>query len=516
MILTGLALCITATAISQTSTTTATPELPVDVKQDWYNLDFQQDGLYGTSANRTFSELVTTKQPQKQIVVAVLDSGVEVDHDDLEESIWTNPGEIPGNGVDDDNNGYIDDVHGWNFITDSNGKDVQYANLEATRVLRLAKEIEENGGTKPAWLTDAMVARAEEIYSEYEEEYNSGKAIAEFYHVIDSVLVAALRTENYTFEQAMRIAGKPLQKILKSMIKAGMTRSDLVDFVEQNEMFGAYYINYDYISRTYLDTSDHFYGNNSYEGPDADHGTHVAGIIASDRDNKIGGRGIAYGSAVIMVVRVVPDGDEEDVDVANAIRYAVDNGANIINMSFGKGISPYSEIVGAALKYASDHNVLVIHAAGNDSDNCDEVDNYPDPKTAGSKADLSYITVGASSYDKKALVTDFSNYGPQSVDLFAPGEDIWSTVPDDGAQFNSGTSMAAPVVSGVAALIWSYFPDLTANQLKEILLESATKPAVKKVSKPGTTEKVPLASLSKTGGIVNAYAAFEMAGKMAD
>ena len=215
-----------------------------------------------------------------------------------------------------------------------------------------------------------------------------------------------------------------------------------------------------------------------------------------------------------MVVRVVPDGDERDKDVANGIRYAVDNGAHIINMSFGKDFSPYKPVVDEAVRYATSNNVLLIHAAGNDGANNDSTSNYPQPPMSNGRIENSnWIEVGASSWqDLPNLAASFSNYGQHSVDVFAPGVSIYSTTPGSEYKRADGTSMASPVVAGLAALIMTYYPELTAAQVKEIIVESAISYSGEMVVQPGTQDRmVPFGTLSKTGSIVNAYEALKLA-----
>jgi len=266
------------------------------------------------------------------------------------------------------------------------------------------------------------------------------------------------------------------------------------------------------------DINDRFYGNNDVMGQFGFHGTHVSGIIGALRKNGVGMDGVAD-NVKVMLVKAVPDGDERDKDVALAIRYAVDNGARIINMSFGKSFSPHKDWVDDAIRYADSKGVLLVHAAGNDGNNNDSTDNFPNPDFADNTHPSNFITVGASSNGKTGpKIAGFSNYGKKSVDLFAPGVQIYSTVPG-GNKYGSasGTSMAAPVVAGVAALVLSYYPELTAKQLKEVLEKSASPlpDGTKNVSKPNTPGvQVPFADLSITGGLVNAYSALQLAETM--
>jgi subtilisin family serine protease len=507
---------------SQSAQSVQKKSISKEVKNDWHNLDFESDKIYGTEANRVYAELIGDKKAKKKIVVAVIDSGVDIEHEDLRANIWTNADEIPDNGKDDDKNGYVDDVHGWNFLVDDEGNDLHHDNLEATRVLRTNKAVEAETMSKPSWLTDEMVSNSREIYNDNVAEFESMKQLGDFYVVLDSILTAQTGDSNYTFEEAVELEHsedpmKSINRVLRAFKLGGVTKADLKDMYETGSKFENYYLNYDYAPRTELTASDKFYGNNHYEGPEADHGTHVSGLIASDRMNKIGSRGIASPVAEIMVIRAVPDGDERDVDVANAIRYAADNGASIINMSFGKGVSPQKDLVHDAIDYAAKKNVLVVHAAGNDSEDNDVVANFPNPYTSPELKSPTYMTIGASSISKKKdLVASFSNYGNLEVDLFAPGHNVYSTLPNNEYKLLSGTSMAAPVASGVAALVWAYHPELTAAQLKDVLMKSVTALPKKKVKLPGSKDKIRFGELSQSGGVVNAYQAFLLADKMSN
>ena len=507
-------ICITS---AQSVQSVSKKDVSKDVKQDWHNLDYKEDKIYGTSSNRVFSELIQDKKPKKIIVVAVIDSGVDWKHEDLSMHMWVNPGEIAGNSKDDDENGYTDDVHGWNFLAKNDGTDIQFENLEATRVLREGKELKREGKNMKPWMTDDVMQMATEIYNRNVANFKGMEQLSDIYVVMDSIITKESGNPEWTFDDALALPHdknpmESMHKAIKRMKLFGITKADLKEISETANKFEEYYLNYDFITVEDRSDSKSTYGNNHYEGPDAIHGTHVAGLIAADRNNNIGARGVASDVVEIMSIRAVPDGDERDIDVANAIIYAVDNGANIINMSFGKGLSPMEELVNDALNYAADNNVLVVHAAGNDSENNDIVSNYPNPDLGNGKRAATYLTIGASAISsKKDVVASFSNYGKSEVDIFSPGHDVYSTVPNNEYKLLSGTSMASPVASGVAALVWAYHPELSALELKQILLDSSTKLTKKKVKKPGDKKKVRFGELSATGGIINAYSAFQMA-----
>lgn len=505
---------------------TAQSETP----RNWWNLDRTEDSFPGVSAAKAHNYLQGKKA--KKVVVAVIDSGVDVEHEDLKDIIWTNEDEIPGNGIDDDRNGYIDDVHGWNFIGGADGRNVNNENLEVVRLYNRYKPIYDNRNRDGL----SKKERAEyDAYQDYKKEvedkqaelgpnYDQYKTILEG---MDKVIAATGKTvETVTADDIASVTMKDMMTtqikgIVANATAQGATVADIyeqltsaIDYLE-----GQYKYNYnpefdarDIVGDNPGDLNDRNYGNADVTGPDAGHGTHVAGIIAAVRDNNIGVDGVGGANVEIMSVRTVPNGDERDKDVANAIRYAVDNGAQIINMSFGKGYSPYKKAVDDAMKYAEKNDVLLVHAAGNDGKMLTLTNNFPNDTYMGKKrTGKTWIEVGAASafYDEN-LPASFSNYNKDFVDVFAPGRDIYSTIPgSEYASFN-GTSMAAPMVAGIAALVRSYFPDLTAKQVKKIIEESAL-PVNLQVKKPGSDDMVSFAELSKTGGLANAYTAVKAA-----
>ncbi|MEL6357347.1 MAG: S8 family serine peptidase, partial [Bacteroidota bacterium] len=445
-----------------------------------------------------------------------------------------NAEEVPGNGKDDDNNGYVDDIHGWNFIGGSDGRDINYENLEVVRLYSKLKKKYANRNREG--LPKAEKKEYDKI-AEYEKEIkeNQEKWAPQLAQVKPLFEMA---------EMAMKTIGKEPADITKEDIdnlddtEFGLFKNVAGRFLAETDFAGFYdeikgYVEYmesqveynynpDFDARDIVgddpsNLDDRNYGNNNYEGPDAAHGTHVAGIIAAIRDNGIGVDGVGGANVRIMSVRTVPNGDERDKDVANAIRYAVDNGASVINMSFGKGYSPYKGAVDDAVRYAEKNDVLLVHAAGNDGKELTLTNNYPNDiylkrgflRPKGSRV---WLEVGASTSDfGEGLPAGFSNYNTEYVDVFAPGRDIYSTVPESEYSSFNGTSMAAPMVAGIAALLRSYFPDLTARQVREIIIESAL-PASLSVVKPGTeSDKVDFNRLSATGALANAYAAVKLA-----
>ena len=505
----------------------------------WFLRD-KTDSTVGISVDRTYRELLKDRKPTP-VVVAVIDGGIDANHEDLRRVLWTNPKEVAGNGKDDDKNGYVDDVHGWNFIGGKDGRNVSYETLEVTRLYAQLKPKYEG---KDGVAVDRASLKPEQqkeydLYVKTKAEVNKSQAqykaqyqgISQFYTQYTTAVGNLRKALNVTTldtntlrQVADTITNASLKRsatgILRLLRQQGAADSDAVmsELEKANEQLKAraeYNYNPDFNSRDIVgddpnNLKQRDYGNADIAGPHADHGTHVAGIIGADRTNNLGVMGVAD-AVQIMGVRAVPDGDERDKDVANAIRYAVDNGAQIINMSFGKGYSPQREAVEEAERYALAKGVLLVHAAGNDGQNIDTTANYPAPRFIDGKEIPNVITVGASAESNtNDLVASFSNYGKATVDVFAPGKDIYSTVPGSKYESNSGTSMASPVVSGVAAVLKSYFPRLTYADLKRIIMASAT-PYQTQVRRPESTDTVPFASLSKTGGIVNLYEAVKMA-----
>ena len=492
---------------------------------NWFNLD-AGEYVQGVSTEKAY-ELLNGRKSEK-IIVAVIDSGVDIAHEDLEGKIWVNEDEIPGNGKDDDNNGYVDDVHGWNFIGGADGSHVNQDTYELTReYVRLKKEYEgvslDDIPKKEKEYYVHIMDEYEKKRSEMEQQFSGFQFFAKSYMRSSKLLEAYLDVEEVTADllEEIETDDEVVQtsvSIMEYALSMGFSKDQ---FEEYNEYYSSaleYGYNPDFDPRSivgdnYDDINEKYYGNNDVNGPDSRHGTHVAGIIAANRNNTLGMEGIAENVA-IMAIRAVPNGDERDKDIANAIYYAVDNGAKVINMSFGKSYSPQKEAVDKAVRYAESKGVLLVHAAGNSSEDIDETPNYPNRNFFDSKKEATnWIEVGASSWkDDAEFVAEFSNYGKNSVDVFAPGVDLYSTTPNQQYENLSGTSMASPVTAGVAAMIMSYYPDLDVKQIKEIILDSTVKLGKMKVTRPGDAEKlVNFESLSRTGGVVNAYEAVKLA-----
>ncbi|HAW79313.1 MAG TPA: peptidase S8 [Balneola sp.] len=500
-------------------------EIPEEAPDNWHHLTSDADHI-GIGTEKLYSEILLTRTPSKKVIVAIIDSGTDIEHEDLAENIWINEDEIPGNGIDDDKNGYIDDVHGWNFIGGKDGNNVDKDTYELTRVyIKLRDQFKDSDESS---LDDQQKEEFEyykKIKTEFEEKRAEAKTNFENLQNIKNAIQGAKSIFNVSSidsvsnkELEPNYNDGPYQKQAKQVIKyfrdLGVTEDDINDAYKQFDKMYNYAYNPDFDPRyivgdDYEDLSNRFYGNNDVEGPRSDHGSHVAGIVGAIRDNELGMNGIS-GNVSLMIVRTVPDGDERDKDVANAIRYAVENGADIINMSFGKAYSPQKFYVDEAMKFADENNVLLISGSGNSAENIDSTISYPNKFYDDGGVMKNYLAVGASSWlSDSLLAAEFSNYGTR-VDLFAPGVDIYSTTPDNTYEAFSGTSMASPAVAGAAALLMSYYPELTAYEIKMILLESVTKPS-NVVYKPGSDIAVPFSELSATGGILNIYEAFRLA-----
>lgn len=506
---------------------------------NWFNMDPTTDKVNGVSTERTYAELLKDRK-SSTIIVAVLDSGVDYKHEDLKDVMWSNPGEIPDNGIDDDKNGYVDDIHGWNFQGGKDGN-VHYDNLEVTRLLRKYKpkyegktEADFSNKQDKEELAFYMKLKKsyEEVKAKFEPAYNQMVFLRDGFTKLDKTIKEKTGVQKVVLSDLQKFDAqtkeeKQFKAIGSNMMKDGTTSMEEVvkDIEEGVESYGGYVnygLNLDYDPRVtivkdnYEDPNDRFYGNADCKGPDAFHGTHVAGIIAASRKNGIGMDGVAA-NVRIMSVRCVPAGDERDKDVANAIRYAVDNGAKIINMSFGKAFSWNKKAVDDAVKYAESKGVLLMHAAGNDSKDIDEEIHYPCKKFEGKGEATNFMDIGALSWKPaEKVVAKFSNYGKKTVDIYSPGVEIYSTTPENKYKDASGTSMAAPVACGVAAVLKSYYPELTPQQIKKILIKSSLKTYKnEKVIKPGTKDElIKFSKLGKNGGIVNLYEAIKMADSM--
>ena len=519
------------------------------IPKNWQALDPSSDKVLGISLQKAYDYLSSKNKKATPIIVAVLDSGIDTTHEDLKNILWTNTKEIPGNGIDDDKNGYIDDVHGWNFLGGKNGQSVKRAPDERSRIYHKYKAkflnalVDTNSLSAADKILYATWKKTETELNFSDEEKDQLKYVemlASAFKKHDKVLKQEMNVVSYNRETLTKfipttIIGKEAKLGLLSLHRLMQldetelntyTIAQIDEYIEGKNVAFSAKEKLPNDERTiivrdnYYNFSDAFYGNNDIMGPTPNHGTHVSGIVAASRNNGTGIDGVAD-AVKIMMVRVVPDGDEYDKDVALAIRYAVNNGAKIINMSFGKAYSPEKYWVDSAVAYAEQNDVLLVHSAGNENYNLDSITVFPNANLAAYKKNASsFITVGASSdtlITESSIAADFSNYGKQTVDLFAPGVKIYSTLPGGNTYGNQdGTSMAAPIVTGVAALLRTYYPSLTAKQVKTILEKTVFTPAASAPCfLPGNSSiATPFGTLSKTGGIVNAYNAVVLANSM--
>jgi subtilisin family serine protease len=512
-----------------------------DPLKGWHLLDATADGFHGISINKTYDFLRGKKS--KPVIVAVIDSGIDTTNEDLKNILWRNPKEIAGNGIDEDGNGYVDDVYGWNFLGGKDGRNVKTESAEASRIYhryrskfdnKQLNETELVGDDKEQY---ELWKQASKIVNGKPEEQMELMFLEMAYKAVkkhEKVLKEEMKRDTFTTAELEKYIPATLQGQRAKLgyinfIKLtgidtedtnSATFTELEEYIDQKKKAQEAKENapknyrQDIVKDNYNNINDRFYGNSDVMGPSPMHGTHVAGIIGAQRDNGIGANGVAQ-NVKVMMIRAVPDGDEYDKDIALAIKYAVDNGAKVINMSFGKGLSPEKKWVDDAVRYAELKDVLIVHAAGNDAENNDTTRNFPSPDLKVLRRNASnFITVGASSDPKVSgdYVADFSNYGKNTVDVFAPGVKIYSTLTGRSSYgFLKGTSMASPVVAGVAAVIRSYFPDLSASQVKYVIEKSAIVDPALTVNRPGSKEAVPFKDLSTSGGLLNAYNAVKIA-----
>lgn len=495
-------------------------ELTPAEKKAWGHADLVSDTIPGMSIDKAYNEIIGTKKGQT-VIVAVLDSGMDLEHEDLDDVLWTNKGERPNNGKDDDGNGYIDDIHGYNFLGESYNEQLEYA-----RMLRLG-------------IGDAATrAKAQiELDKEYPQAVQNKQQYEQILQVVksaDEAVKKELGKSSYTKEDVMGIEPKTDQMqqhvaVLSQMYQYAETIDAVLDDLNDGILYYSeranYNLNKSFDGRSVVGDEPYNFNSRGYGNgnpknriEEESHGTHVAGIIAAERNNGKGINGVAK-NVELMSIRAVPNGDEYDKDIALGIRYAVDNGAKIINCSFGKSYSPNAEWVYEAIKYAAANDVLIVHAAGNDGNDLDDSanPNFPnDHKYKGVEFSNNVLTVGAlaPSYGSKMVAT-FSNYGQENVDVYAPGDDIYSTMPNNGYEFQGGTSMAAPAVAGIAALIRSYYPSLSAVQVKKVIMQSGltSKASVMLAGDPSKARR--FTEISKSGKMANAYNALLLAESIA-
>lgn len=485
--------------------------------QRWSHLDVLKDTVPGMSVDRAYEEIIKNK-PGKKVIVAVIDSGIEVDHADLKTQMWVNPKEVANNGKDDDKNGYTDDIHGWNFLGETNEEQ-----LELTRIVSRGDD------------GSAEYKRAVKELEEKRAELEPLKARLNSMQEVHDKVAKYLKKETFNKADLDKISADAPADIAKAknmayaLVSGGKEANEyLKDFASYVNGQLDYNLNPDFKGRKtgddIFDINDKIYGNGDVMGDrdHAKHGTHVAGIIAQTRDNNIGGDGVASNNVEIMSVRAVPDGDEYDKDIALAIRYAADNGAKVINGSFGKYFAQNSQWVMDAIKYAEKKDVLIVVAAGNDAMDLnpatgEEVKRYPNDRIEGTKTEIAdnFLVVGAlnPSFGEK-MVANFSNFGNVDVDVFAPGVKIYATVPHGKYEYLQGTSMASPNAAGVAAMIRSYYPSLKAAQVKKIMMDSGVAVNKQVIVSGDKDDKRNFQDISTSGKFVNLYNALIMADKV--
>ncbi len=510
---------ITLVSMAQSNSTDSIP---------WHLLSPQESSFQGISLPQAYAFLHKKNKKPTKVIVAIIDSGIDTTHEDLIANLWHNPNEIPYNHIDDDQNGYIDDIYGWNFLGGADGRNINGETAESVRIYRENKAKYEGKSKSNIAKQDlkdynTWLRAKKEVLGKIKTDKDRAANIEDWIKGIteaEKTLNFQAKDDSISREKLKNIKPKTKEEIASKDIllrsyEIGYTKKALKEWLKYytDELAKSY--NLDYNPRPEIvkdnpdDINDTIYGNNDVMAEGNSHGTGVSGIIGAVRNNGIGTQGIVD-SVKLMMIRVVPGADERDKDVALAIRYAVNNGAKIINCSFGRYYSKHPEFVVNAIDYAKAHDVLIIHAAGNNSYNNDKTERYPSPRE---DQRTNWIDVGASSQKNNLkLAAGFSNYGHKTVDVFAPGVDIYSTQPHNKYGASSGTSDASPVVAGIAALIKSYYPEFTSAQIRDIILQSVTPRSKTKVILPGTKmRKTKFKKLSTTGGIVNAYQAVKLA-----
>lgn len=492
--------------------------------KDWH-LQRAEDNkkAAGIGALRAYDLL--KNREAKPIIVAILDSGIDTTHEDLKAALWVNEDEIPNNGIDDDGNGFVDDVHGWNFLGGAKGT-INYENLEVVRIYRNLNN-KQLAGQELSTSETALFNECKKEYIAQKKKADAGlkraQELVKSYLISDSILTLFFGTSAYSFEDVKNAKfdtepHKSVKQFWTSVFRENFGPQDLLQYLQGKEVAALYNYNADYNPRIIVgdeleNWADSIYGNNDLMGLEPSHGTHVAGIVGALRNNNLGGDGIAP-NVKIMVIRVVPKGDEQDKDVANGILYAVRNGAQIINMSFGKSYATHPEWINKAIAAAEAKGVLLIHAAGNDAANKDSVLNYP-KNPRGTESPFWFEVASHTNVVGKNYPSSFSNYGQNTIDIFAPGSAIYAPVPTTNVyDYKSGTSMAAPVVTGAIAFLLSYFPEVKPQDLKGILLNTANDFSKLKVLQPhkgkGSAPKVKFKTLSTGGKSLNLERAVQL------
>lgn len=433
-----------------------------------------------TNLRKTYTEFGEPSEENK-VIVAVIDSGVDINHINLRHAIWNNKREIPDNGIDDDENGYVDDINGWNFLGEQN-----FDQSELTRKILSMKNSLDIDSQELQKLSEKLQYKRTLLIKELEDYqkdlyiYQVSLAQQELSSV--SIFTTALKKLQAKYGSVEK---------LEALISRNINRLSIV-------------FNLHYSPQKIIENND------VSELEEHNHGTHISGVIAAIDHNENAPISIAPNNSIIMPIKAIPvEGEERDEIIAKAIHYAVDNGAKIINLSFKKYTTTHPELLLNAIDYAEKSNVLIVNSAGNRGINIDHTKHYPhgvNPKI--DQVRENWITVAASSsHIGKNTVARFSNIGRKQVDLFAPGVDIYSLAPNDNFAILSGTSMAAPLVTGAAVLLLSYKPSLSAAQLKQIITKSVRKIPNHYIRKHNSRRNVLFTRLSSSGGVLDIHQA---------
>ncbi|AXT51312.1 peptidase S8 [Aquimarina sp. BL5] len=503
----------------------------------WYFKDVTKDSVFGISLTEANQVLTQKKLKGREIVIAVIDTEIDINHEDLKDQIWHNHKEIPDNSMDDDDNGYIDDIDGWNFLGNTNGENIIHSNFEITRIVRKYQEKFEGLNIDQIKVPDTsnfkLYKKAKKAYDDQLKEakfnYDYVKNIDLKYKTARKELTAYFPDNDFSKEHLDSIkidtTDSNLKKhylAVKQMIDYKVTQNQIDQTLSIYKNYLDFYLNLEYDERILL--SEDNKKNSNYGNPNVSgntdklyHGTLVSGVLAANRNNQLGIKGI-YDKIRIMPLCISSNGDEYDQDIALAIRYAVDNGAKVINMSSSKDVSMYKKMVYNALQYAYENDVLFVRSVGNDNLDLDQEQNrcYPE-KNKNYDYNKIFISVGGSTEGiNKSLKASFSSYGKNSVDIFAPSVNIKTTSINNEYTMDEGNSMAAPIVSGIAALLWGYYPNLSAVEIKDIIMKSGRdyKNSVEIEQQDGTKIQIPFSELSKSGKVVNAYNALLLADKL--
>ncbi|MEM6719882.1 MAG: S8 family serine peptidase [Bacteroidota bacterium] len=505
------------------------PIVPIHETENWQYKDIIKDTLAGISLEKAYKELVLGKNDDT-ITVATIGTPIDINHEHLKNSIWINTAEIPNNNIDDDNNGYIDDIHGWNFLGNAKGTNDIYMQLEVTRLLKKYEAQQLTNTNEPKYILAKNIY--DSIYKVSKKEYDHYSSIHEAYTYIKSEFAKKSLFGNYSIKKLDSIQKTYandwyFQNIVKSLINFERYVGGK-NIVSRNELYTKHIhvlLNKEYNDRELQgdnpnDLEDAFYGNNivNHNVDKLKQGTSVAGLLVRSPNSPVEG---ISSYIKLMPICVSGYGSAHDKDIALAIKYAVDNGAKVIHLDATKLLSLKKEWVFEAFRYAEKHNVLIVAPAGNASANLTTTNYYfpNDNIDNGKKVANNFLLVGASTYEpNEKLVASFSNYGSIDVDIFAPATEIYTTTTCNTYDFQDSTAMASSLTAGVAALLFLKYPNLSAAEIKQIIMDSGVSYDIM-VNKPSASkekELVPFSSLSKSGKIVNAYNALMMAKEVSE